>query len=329
MGTAVDFPRTIVSDLRMMRSRWVRVSLLMLVLPGLQIAGAYPDHAFTVGIHATDSLLAEKLGVKFLRLWGFQEVLNGDLIETTTNRWRDCAAQLEAMRSAALIPVGVLYTRQPWRCSSDGMPDLGLCEGVSPWMQYVDAVTRRYRGQVRFWEVWNEPDVRAFGGERTPAQYVELVRQAAAVIRRNDAGVVIGGGVAEPLKPWILDCLNAGLAEHIDVLSVHYGYTGDPHRDKQLTYINRIRQLRSLSGKPIWNTETSILRQWADGTSEKDFYYQPEGRALDRILRVNQEAGVQVVFYYYLGPPGVNNPESLLDAHRNLRPWAWVLRNYR
>jgi hypothetical protein len=285
---------------------------------------------FLTGIHATDNALAHKLGASFIRLWDFQPLFSGSEIEPTTNQWRDCTAQLAAMRAEALTPVGVLYTRQPWRCSADVMPDLTVRDGTSLWMQYVDEVTRRYRKQVRFWEVWNEPDVPAFGGERTPAQYVEMVRQASTVIRRNAAGVVIAGSSAEPLKPWLTDCLKAGLAQYADVLSVHYGYTGDARRTKQLAYIDRIRELRAASGgRPIWNTETSILRQWADGSTEDDFYYEPEGRALDRVLRVNQEAGVQVMFYYYLGIGGPKNPESLLDIHGRLRPWAWFLRNYR
>jgi hypothetical protein len=300
-------------------------ALLIVAMLWAQLSSA---ETYFTGIHATDNSLAHKLGASFIRLWDFQAVLTGDQIEPNTNQWRDCSAQLEAMRAEALTPVGVLYTRQPWRCAADGLPDLVLRDGMSPWMQYVDEVTRRYRRQVRFWEVWNEPDVPAFGGGRTPAQYVEMVRQAALVIRRNDAGVVIGGSSAEPLKPWMTDCLKAGLAEYADVLSVHYGYTGDPSRARQLAYINRIRELRATSDRPVWNTETSILRQWTDGSTATDYYYQPEGRALDRILRVNQEAGVQVMFYYYLGPPGVNNPESLLDAYGRFRPWAWVLRKY-
>jgi hypothetical protein len=300
--------------------------ILLLLLLGGPIAFAEP---VLTGLHTTDNELARQLGVKFVRLWDFQAVLTGAQIEPMTNQWRDCTAQLEAMRAAALIPVGVLYTRQPWRCAADGLPNLTVRDGTSPWVQYVDEVTRRYRRQVRFWEVWNEPDRPAFGGNRSPAQYVEMVRQAAFVIRRNAAGVVIAGSSAEPLKPWMADCLKAGLADCADVLSVHYGYTGDPSRAKQLAYINRIRELQAASGRPIWNTETSILRQWADGSTETDFYYQPEGRALDRILRVNQEAGVQAVFYYYLGPPGANHPESLLDARGRLRPWAWVLQKYR
>jgi hypothetical protein len=302
--------------------------MLLLILLGAKFVAA-DDAKLVIGIHATDNAQAQRLGAKFIRLWDFQAVLTGILVEPTTNRWRDCTKQLEAMHAAALIPVGVLYTRQPWRCAADGLPDLTLTNGASPWMQYVDEVTRQYRQQVRFWEIWNEPDVPAFGGERTPEQYVEMVRQAAAVIHRNDAGVVIGGSSAEPLKLWLTDCLKAGLARHIDVLSVHYGYTGDSRRARQLAYIDRVRELRVASGKPIWNTETSILRQWADGSEENDFYYQPEGRALDRVLRVNQEAGVQVMFYYYLGIGGPKNPESLLDIHGRLRPWAWFLRNYR
>ena len=301
------------------------------------VAMAESSRKLIIGIHTTDNAKAQMLGAKLIRLWDFQAVLTGSQIEPTTNQWRDCTAQLEAMRQAALIPVGVLYTRQPWRCSADGMPDLtwrnspSLADAdLSPWMQYVNEVTRRYRRQVRYWEIWNEPDVPFFGGERTAAQYVEMVRQAAAIIRRNGAGVVIAGSSAEPLKRWMTDCLKAGLAEHTDLISVHYGYTGDPRRARQLAYIRRIHKLRKAAGgRPIWNTETSILRMWADGSDEKDFYYRPEGQALERILRVNEEAGVQVMFYYYLGIGGEKNPESLLDIHGQFRPWAWFLRNHR
>jgi hypothetical protein len=314
----------------MLGLRLTRMSVLLLAILSVYVAVGETGRKLVTGIHATDNSQAQILGAKYIRLWDFQAVLTGSQVEPTTNQWRDCTAQLEAMRAAALIPLAVLYTRQPWRCSADGLPDLTLREGMSPWMQYVDEVTRRYRGQVRFWEVWNEPDVVAFGGERTPEQYVEMVHQAAIVIRRNSAGVVIAGSSAEPLKSWMTDCLKAGLAKYVDVLSVHYGYTGDPSRERQLAYINRIRELGAASGgRPIWNTETSILRQWADGSTEENFYYQPEGRALERVLRVNQEAGVQVMFYYYLGIGGEKNPESLLDSHGRLRPWAWVLKKYR
>jgi hypothetical protein len=280
--------------------------------------------AWVTGIHATDYRHAATLGVRALRLWDFNALLSDAHVEPTTNRWVDHTATLQKMRAAGLTPVAVLYTRQPWRCSADGLPDLGLRNGVSPWMQYVEEVVRRHRSAVRYWEIWNEPDVPAFGGERSPAQYVELARQAALVIRRHHAGRIIAGGTPWPGGAWIGDCLDAGLARHCDILSIHYGYTGERDRARQLRYIEQVRQLRARSGLPVWNTETSILKYTVDGGEPN----LPEADALDRILRVNREAGVEAVFYYYFAPGNFEHPESLLDWRGYLRPWAHVLRKY-
>ncbi len=281
--------------------------------------------SFVTGIHATDYRHAATLGVRAIRLWDFNALFSGVVAEPTTNQWVNHTAILQNMRAAGLTPVAVLYTRQPWRCSRDGLPDLTLRDGTSPWMQYVEEVVRRHRGVVRHWEIWNEPDVPAFGGERTAAQYVELVRQAALVIRRHNAGRIIAGGTPWPGGAWIADCLDAGLARHCDILSVHYGYTGERDRARQLRYIQQVRQLRARSGLPIWNTETSILKYTVDGGDPN----LPEADALDRILRVNREAGVEAVFYYYFAPGNSDHPESLLDWRGYLRPWAHVLRKYR
>ena len=280
---------------------------------------------FQTGIHTTDYRAAKSLGVRFIRLWDFNDVLRGNHAEPVTNQWVDHSAALKQMHAVGLTPVAVLYTRQPWRCAADGLPDLTLRDGRSLWMEYVAEVVRRHRDQVRYWEIWNEPDTIAFGGDRTAEQYVELARQAALVIRELNGGTILAGSSAEPDKPWLTDCLRAGLAQHCDILSIHYGYTGDPSPAKQRAYIERVRELRALSGRPIWNTETSILRFLTDGGGPNI----PEDAALDRVLRVNRQAGVEAVFYYYCGRGGPDNPESLLDWRGYLRPWAHVLRKYR
>lgn len=275
------------------------------------------------GTHTMDYRSAAALGTRLIRLWDFNALVHGSVIETQHNHWVDCSAELSKMKQAGLTPVAVLYTRQPWRCASDGLPDLTIRDGSSPWMDYVRAAAR-HRDQIRYWEIWNEPDTIAFGGERTAAQYVELTRQAALVLRELNAGTIIAGSSAEPDKPWLTDCLRAGLAQYCDIVSVHYGYTGDPSPARQRAYIDRVRELRALSGRPIWNTETSILRFLTDGGGPN----LPEDLALERILRVNRQAGVEAVFYYYCGRGGPNNPESLLDWRGYVRPWARVLRKY-
>ncbi len=300
------------------------MSVLLVAMLWAQVAMAEIGRPLITGIHSTDYRYAAALGTRLIRLWDFKDVLRGNHIEPQTNQWVDCSAELAKMHRAGLTPVAVLYTRQPWRCAADGLPDLTLHNGTSLWMDYVDAVTQRYRAQVRYWEVWNEPDTIAFGGRRTPAEYVEMVRQAALVIRRNHAGTVIAGSVSSLDSGYMAAYLAAGLAQHCDIISFHYTYTGDPSPDRQRDYIDLVRRLRFTTGRPVWNTETSILRYLDEGGGPN----LPEADALDRILRVNRAAGVQAVFYYYLGPATSENPESLMNWRGQLRPWARVLRKY-
>src|SRR5437870_5141150 len=90
--------------------------------------------AFQTGIHSTDYRYAAALGTRLIRLWDFSDVLRDKCIEPQTNQWADASAELAKMRRAGLTPVSVLYTRQPWRCAADGMPDLTLRNDTSPWM---------------------------------------------------------------------------------------------------------------------------------------------------------------------------------------------------
>ena len=47
------------------------------------------------------------------------------------------------------------------------MPDLDA------WREYVRTVADRYRGRIRYWEVWNEPDLGGFN-QMSLEEYVQL-----------------------------------------------------------------------------------------------------------------------------------------------------------
>jgi hypothetical protein len=332
----------------MTNSRWgalprlTRVGLLAALLASARAAVAETPPLIK-GLHTTDYRLARALGATMIRLWDFGVFMRGDQIEPTPGQWVDRTAELEKIRAAGLMPVCVLYAPQPWRCISPKLPDLrwrnepSLQAGdLSPWMEFVAELTFRYRSQIRYWEVWNEPNATDFfaPGAFTNATasiesakaYVEMVRQASIIIHQNDAGIVIGSGGSRVDGCWIWDCLAQGLPKYCDVISVHYGYTGDPDPARQLEYKLRIRALRAAAGGlPIWNTETSILRYEDDGGGPNT----PEGQALQRVLRVNREAGVEAVFYYYLNHARDDHPENLANGRGGVRRWAWEFKRYR
>ena len=72
--------------------------------------------------------------------------------------------------------------------NSSGPPDK-----YADYADFVAAVAQRYRGQVRFIQIWNEPNLQDEWNWQTPdpAQFLDLLRQAAAAARAANPDVVI------------------------------------------------------------------------------------------------------------------------------------------
>lgn len=320
-----------------MKTKFIMLVLAFFAVLAFVWFGIRPGHRppLLKGIHATDYKLARSLGAQMLRLWDFQTCfLRGDQVEPKPNEWVDRSAELKEIQAAKLAPVGVLFTRQPWRVNSAGEPyfpwanepSLAAAD-LNPWQAFVAEVVRRYKPWIRFWEIWNEPQFAAFWPQladwrtRTveqPRHYVECVRQAAYIIRNADAGIVIGGGGMQPGGTEVDRYLEAGLARYCDVLSIHYGYRGEADPAPQQEYILKVRRLKALSGGlPIWNTETNIGGM------------QPEAAALERLIKVNHEAGVEAVFYYYLDQGSPEHPENMADGNGGVKLWARAYGRFR
>ncbi|WP_269522751.1 GH39 family glycosyl hydrolase [Coraliomargarita parva] len=92
------------------------------------------------------------------------------------------------------------------------------------WHDYVIALAQRFRGKVRYWEVWNEPNIPQFWHPSKPngAEYAELVKVTAAAVKESipDAKIV-GGAMSKMDPPFLEAALKAGMAESIDVFSFH------------------------------------------------------------------------------------------------------------
>ena len=111
------------------------------------------------------------------------------------------------------------------------------------WARFVTALAKRYRGKVKYYEIWNEPNLKGFWrpGEIDPGRYVDLVRLSAPLIRKNCPGAVIVGGVTSRLPyTFIRDMFEAGLGKEIDIFSFH------PYSTIPETYTERIEALRRL-----------------------------------------------------------------------------------
>lgn len=95
--------------------------------------------------------------------------------------------------------------------------------------RYADAMVKRYKGKVNYWEVWNEPRLILIGY----SPYVELLKRVYPVIKQADrqAGVIACGGEwgGVPVDACFNAIRAAGAIDYNDGFSIHpYMYPAAP-----------------------------------------------------------------------------------------------------
>jgi polysaccharide biosynthesis protein PslG len=151
-----------------------------------------------------------------------------------------------------------LYTPEAATEYAVGFVPLYTADARAAWVKYTQTIAERYRARVRHWEIWNEPNIPNFWQptKPNPADYVELVKLTAPEIRRRvPNAVIIGGSLASMPIDYLEQCLEAGLAEHVDKISYH------PYRPvPEANYESEVRAFRSLiarykPGLELWQSE--------------------------------------------------------------------------
>lgn len=96
-------------------------------------------------------------------------------------------------------------------------------ETVRAWENYVSALARHFRGRVRFYEIWNEPNLPAFWQPRDPdpEEYACLVRLTGMRIREEDPSARIGACVSGGNSWYTQHFLRSGIASFLDFFSIH------------------------------------------------------------------------------------------------------------
>ncbi|HVN18026.1 MAG TPA: hypothetical protein VMU05_04615 [Dongiaceae bacterium] len=181
------------------------------------------------------------------------------------------------------------------------------------WINWVTAVVTRYKGQIKFYEIWNEPN-NAINWQGTTAQLVRMTQDARCIISGtecNSSSTYSQKGIdtsAQILTPAFADhdldttleaYLAAGGAKYSDVVAFH-GYPGlnPPEQIQQIAA--HVVGLAGVGSKPVFNTEGS----WGVDVPITD----PDQQAafVSRYILVQQSAGVQKFYWYAWDGSGVN-----------------------
>jgi hypothetical protein len=130
---------------------------------------------------------------------------------------------------------------------------------------FVTALVTRYKGQISYYDLWNEPDCPCyFAG--TQAQMVRMNQDAASIIRSLDskAQILSPSGHVWTMTTWFDPYIAAGGAATFDIVNMHMRGNGDAlnivPESFLTTYANIVSdvQAQGLGNRPLWDSEHGI-----------------------------------------------------------------------
>jgi len=184
----------------------------------------------------------EPLGIKTIRLqggWAKTEPVKGSMDFTWLDRIVDDAHGRGLNILLETSYGNPVYEGGGGRDLAGGFPTSE--EGLAGFDRWVEAMATRYKGRVRDWAMWNEPDINK---QHKPEDIARFNIRTAEIIRRVIPDARIAGLSLASSSPKLLDQCLAVLQEHgkVDLFDwfIYHGYTYNPD-----TAYSNVRELKA------------------------------------------------------------------------------------
>jgi hypothetical protein len=244
-----------------------------------------------------------------------------DRIEPQKNNWNfeSYDVMVNNARNAGIKVFGVLAYDNRWIHSDQNDHNYIPSERLPDFLDYVQKTVEHFRGRVDAWCVWNEPNGHFWKG--TVDEYVELIRQTAAVIKETDSDVIVLGGafnrnVTGLPKKMINRLFESGAMENVDAVAFH-PYEISANRTKKL--YDQFEKIAAQYGykDKIWITEIGYPTGgwYPSRVSEKKF----PSRVI-KTFTLLAAAGAKKVFWYQMfdsSNPSKSNSEDFFGLVRS------------
>ena len=182
------------------------------------------------------------------------------------------------------------------------------------WVDWVTAVATRYKGQIKYYEIWNEPTISTMW-QGSDAQLVRMTQDAHCIIAGTgcssqstytqtgidpSAGVTTPAFVSAPggldVGPALDNYLNAGGGPYVDVIAFHAYVAYLSHQPElvvsETASVQSVMASYSQQNKPVFNTEGG----WGAQKSMPDPDLQASWLARYHILQ--QSSGLARSYWY-------------------------------
>ncbi len=153
-----------------------------------------------------------------------------------------------------------------WQGESSASTTSVFPANITAWSAYVTATVTRYSSEVKYWEVWNEPENFAVGG--TPAAYAGVVSAAYTAAHAADATCMVGMSVASVDTTYLTQAIQTLVADgegnDFDYIIVHpyevFGAISSGWEADYMSIVNTIHKMLAANDPakancPVWITE--------------------------------------------------------------------------
>jgi len=201
----------------------------------------------------------------------------------------DRLMDLADLYGITILPI--LDYSTPWASPSYKHPE--------EWLEYVRQVVTRYKDRIRYWEVWNEENIKSYWGDEAKAEdYARFLKITYEEIKKIDPElVVVYGGLAGVPAEFFEESLKAGAGKYFDVINIHPYRAGMTSPAAVQRFLSDIQKFHDLTvrytgaDKPCWITEM--------GWASSPFLWSNSKAFFDGALKK-------------CFPSGVNGPVSVL-----------------
>ncbi|MFC1617738.1 glycosyl hydrolase [Patescibacteria group bacterium] len=154
-------------------------------------------------------------------------------------------------------------------------------DDIGAWKRHVKEIVKRYKGSIKVWQIWNEPDSPDYLQHNSPEAYRPILKAGYEAVKEADPdATVLSAGISYPNQQFIerMYQLNSDTFDH---LAVHLYYCREFNADRSNTeledglnnlYENVIKKYRP--DEKIWITEMGCSTEGGISENLQNEYLQ-------------------------------------------------------
>lgn len=200
---------------------------------------------------------------------------------------------------------------------SDPYTGIGTPPQLEQYKQWLTAAVLRYKNDIQFWEIHNEPDIpenwdinyrvdsNQVQYEASVSNFLKLMQVSYETIHANskDTQVIFGGLSEFRAERYIDSMIKLDAYRYMDIMAFH-PYSGDPEGilDRLKMLYAKMATQPGFAEKPVWVTEIGFHSEvkWAGTNAGYVSTEQQKAANLVQTVQLLHANDVQITFWYDL-----------------------------